>query len=817
MDEADALQKAVVNLVLADPDEKGKEIDAAKDTKTVRDTNSNGTDLEMGAGKQTEAQGKTEAQAKTEAPAKTDGTATDGSGHEAEVDEKRPSEATGCQALQPTLLRRDQRQSSNSSLPGAFPVASSLHIAPPIEEQSAETDSNEEEEEADMDPSSHNELGLAPQQDRSSLLLEAVAVEDDRAQMQEEIRQQVLQEAVHADVVVTEGPNEQRTTLFILAVVGVLAVALGLGLGFGLSGRNNSPDASMDASSNAENPGIPPSNGTIIEQPIVDDRPTLELVQERGYVICGLGEFNDWDPEKEQLTEALGAQYCKAMALLALGDPEKVQPLWVTSATRFELVKNRSVDIEIFGTTHNMARDVHEGGSQVGFSFPVPYLYSGLTLAGKPLYVDCAERLDSFNGECRNLKICAEQYTTHQDRLLELLDASAIVAGRVEGSSSFASSLQSGECNVVAGEPQALGRVRNNGIYTGEWVMASKFFSKEPLAFTTRENDPHWTTMANIVVNAFFVAEARNISATEAGQELATSQSRSSGLRARQRQPVDLEGFLDELVDYFGHHGDLFRKGMEPVIGPRVAGLNNVYTTNSTTGLLYSLPFGKLVEVGPGPVPNGTLDAVQQRGYLSCGVLPNRGPAFAKWEETAGWSGFDVAFCRGIAASIFFGDAADKVVYVEMVDQTESYQALQNGSVDLVAGARVSLQTEYHEPTTGQGYSFSTPCYYDNDSKDAYAFMTRKDDVQWSDFLFWIVQATIFAEEEGITSQNPQAMPAVFLYGDQLKQMFRDCISAIGSYAELYNNTIEEYIPRSGANRLNEGLSGSQLYPVPLK
>ena len=52
------------------------------------------------------------------------------------------------------------------------------------------------------------------------------------------------------------------------------------------------------------------------------------------------------------------------------------------------------------------------------------------------------------------------------------------------------------------------------------------------------------------------------------------------------------------------------------------------------------------------PAMAATLDAVKERGKLLCGV--NQGLlGFASPDAAGKWSGFDVDFCRSVAAAIF--------------------------------------------------------------------------------------------------------------------------------------------------------------------
>ncbi len=81
------------------------------------------------------------------------------------------------------------------------------------------------------------------------------------------------------------------------------------------------------------------------------------------------------------------------------------------------------------------------------------------------------------------------------------------------------------------------------------------------------------------------------------------------------------------------------------------------------------------------PAQSQTLKAVQERGTLTCGV--NRSLAgFAALDTRGTWSGFDVDFCRAVAAAVL-GDPA-KVRFVPL-DVPNRFTALQNGAVDVLS------------------------------------------------------------------------------------------------------------------------------------
>jgi general L-amino acid transport system substrate-binding protein len=100
-----------------------------------------------------------------------------------------------------------------------------------------------------------------------------------------------------------------------------------------------------------------------------------------------------------------------------------------------------------------------------------------------------------------------------------------------------------------------------------------------------------------------------------------------------------------------------------------------------------------------------TLTAVKARGSLVCGV--NEGlPGFSNVDERGVWTGFDVDFCRAIAAAIF-GDP--KKVRFAPLSADARFQALRDGKIDVLA--RNSTWTMGREIEFGLTFVGAT--YYD--------------------------------------------------------------------------------------------------------
>ncbi len=110
-----------------------------------------------------------------------------------------------------------------------------------------------------------------------------------------------------------------------------------------------------------------------------------------------------------------------------------------------------------------------------------------------------------------------------------------------------------------------------------------------------------------------------------------------------------------------------------------------------------------LAQTDQGP----TLAGVIKRGYLSCGV--SEAPGFAQTPgESEEWRGFDVDFCRAVAAAIF--DDPTKVRFLGL-SAKERVPALQAGWVELMGSAAPWTQSR-----DGQRVIYAGVSFYDGQS-----------------------------------------------------------------------------------------------------
>lgn len=127
-----------------------------------------------------------------------------------------------------------------------------------------------------------------------------------------------------------------------------------------------------------------------------------------------------------------------------------------------------------------------------------------------------------------------------------------------------------------------------------------------------------------------------------------------------------------------------------------------------------SLAWAAATLVGALPAGAQTLKAVQERGTLNCGVSQGL-LGFSSRDANNAWSGFDVDFCRAVAAAIF--DDPAKVNFVPL-DTANRFTALQTKEIDVLS--RGTTWTMGRE--TSLGVQFAAVAYYDGQG-----FLLRRD------------------------------------------------------------------------------------------
>jgi hypothetical protein len=101
-------------------------------------------------------------------------------------------------------------------------------------------------------------------------------------------------------------------------------------------------------------------------------------------------------------------------------------------------------------------------------------------------------------------------------------------------------------------------------------------------------------------------------------------------------------------------------------------------------------------------------------------------------------------------------------------------------------------------------------------SKEPLSIVTRNDDLVFSDFVNWVLESLIAAEENKISQDlaSPTAIPSTNVFGESFKDMFSNAVGAVGNYGEMYSRHLESLVPRAAVHTVNDGSTG-RIYAFP--
>ena len=187
-----------------------------------------------------------------------------------------------------------------------------------------------------------------------------------------------------------------------------------------------------------------------------------------------------------------------------------------------------------------------------------------------------------------------------------------------------------------------------------------------------------------------------------------------------------------------------------------------------------------------------TLDAIKQRGSLSCGV----NGALAGFGQTDGkgnWTGLDVDYCKAIAAAIF-GDAT-RVKYIPMTAQ-ERFAALRSGDVDVLI--RNTSWTGIRDSV--DGLSFTGVNYYDGQGFMVKASLGLKSATELIDVTVCVAAGTTTELHLAsyFKSRSVAFTPLVFEKADEAVQAYLAgrCAAYTTDMSGLHSTRVQQARPK---------------------
>lgn len=313
--------------------------------------------------------------------------------------------------------------------------------------------------------------------------------------------------------------------------------------------------------------------------------PTLDAIEKRGKIRAGVGsQPGFFAPDSSGRWQGFWIDIGRAIAITALGDPEKIEFVSSSPQQRLPALKSGEFDILLSGVTQTITR-----ATQLGFHFGPVAFYDGQgLLIPKKLGVATGKDLDGAT-------VCVQTGTTGEQNIADFFRKSGATFKPVtiEDTSEFLKAFEAGRCDVLTQDGSDLGIKRTQLRSPDEYMILPERISKEPLAPAVRWGDDRWLELVNWSVYALIQAEELGITSKNVDEFLKSQDpviKRFLGVDPSIGAAAGFDPkFAYTIVKTLGNYGEVFDRN----VGPQTRigferGLNRLWTAG---GLLYAPPF----------------------------------------------------------------------------------------------------------------------------------------------------------------------------------------------------------------------------------
>jgi general L-amino acid transport system substrate-binding protein len=312
--------------------------------------------------------------------------------------------------------------------------------------------------------------------------------------------------------------------------------------------------------------------------------PVLAQIKTRGALRCGVSEGVPGLSAKDAGGRWVGidADFCRAVAAAALGDPEKVVFVPLKASARFPALMSRTIDLLARNTTWTYRREAGLGLNFVGVLF---YDAQGIMVARK----NAPKTLAGLKGAT----VCLEKGSTSATNLAAYstrngLDFKPLV---IDSYSELQAAFFTGRCQAFSSDMTQLAATRlaaPGGV--DAYVIRPERLSKEPLSPVVRNDDPAWATIVRWVLLGLVAAEENGITKRTVREVMNEQQARQvfDTEEAIGKELGIAPGWVLRAVESVGNYGEVFERNFgagSPLKLER--GLNELWTKG---GLMYAPP-----------------------------------------------------------------------------------------------------------------------------------------------------------------------------------------------------------------------------------
>ncbi len=323
---------------------------------------------------------------------------------------------------------------------------------------------------------------------------------------------------------------------------------------------------------------------------VTQDVNLLEVVRSREILNCGVYgaavAFSETQPDGS--TTGFDADYCRALAIVMLGDVNAVDFVPLTSAERFTALQTGVIDVLVRTTTWTQSRD-----GDLGFDFAPVTFYDGQQLMGRVI--------DGFTSastvaDIAGAKVCATAGTTTEKNIA---DAAAAVGVEInlatfEDLDIITDNFINGACDLMTTDGSGLVGRKAKQQGDQNWVIfPSAPFSKEPLAPVYLKNQSTFGDIVNWTIYSTFIFDEKGITSANVDDLVSRGEVDAEAIRLlggegelQTKMGLAPDAFY-QVLRQIGNYDEIYTRNLEPV-GLHRAGTPNARWTDG--GLIYAPP-----------------------------------------------------------------------------------------------------------------------------------------------------------------------------------------------------------------------------------
>ncbi|WP_148861137.1 amino acid ABC transporter substrate-binding protein [Marinobacter fonticola] len=312
---------------------------------------------------------------------------------------------------------------------------------------------------------------------------------------------------------------------------------------------------------------------------------TLETVQERGHVQCGVtnGLPGFSQPDEKGNWTGIDVDTCRAVAAAVFGDGGKVQFTPLTAKERFTALQSGEIDVLSRNTTWTLTRD-----ASLGLNFTGTNYYDGQGfLVRKEIGVSDATELDGAT-------FCIQSGTTTELNLADYFRANDMDFKPLvfDTSEQTVQGFASGRCDVLTSDRSQLAALRSKLSDPSSAVILPNTISKEPLGPVVRQGDDQWFNIVKWSLFAQINAEELGVTSENVDKMKDSDNPNIQRLLGTDGDMGDKLGlpadFGHAIVKEVGNYGEMYNRNVGPGTPLDLErGLNALWTEG---GIMYAPP-----------------------------------------------------------------------------------------------------------------------------------------------------------------------------------------------------------------------------------